>query len=468
MGGAGEDAVTASDGGSTASPAARTPRGPRLVPLLARWVLAVFFREVRVEGLERLPRGRPLVLVANHINALVDPALLLGFLPVRPRFLGKSTLWEIAVLRPFLALAAAIPIHRRQDEGVGADPAKNTEAFARCHEALAEGGAVAIFPEGRSHSEPALVELKTGVSRIVLEAERRFPGIGVRVVPVGLVFEEKERFRSRVLVVVGEAIDPGPELAASDGDPAGAVRSLTARIRTGLEAVTLNFPSWEEARLLARAAEIFLRPASELPADLDQHQRFAIHRAFTDGYARLRERTPEKVAAVTAAVAAYDADLELAGVLDRQVASTYPTRRVLRFVAKSVALLALRLPAALVGTALSALPFHTVAAIARRRGVTPDLEATYKLFGSLLLYPLFWVLEATAIGVLAGHRHWGLLTLLVAPPTAWVALHFRERGRRFRDEARAYLRLLLRRDATAELRRRRAELLEVIRDLAGV
>ena len=32
------------------------------------------------------------------------------------------------------------------------------------------GGMVLIFPEGKSHSEPALAPLKTGVARIALEA----------------------------------------------------------------------------------------------------------------------------------------------------------------------------------------------------------------------------------------------------------------------------------------------------------
>ena len=49
-------------------------------------------------GLERLPRGRPLLLVANHVNALVDPLLVLGTLPVRARFLAKHSLWRAPVL----------------------------------------------------------------------------------------------------------------------------------------------------------------------------------------------------------------------------------------------------------------------------------------------------------------------------------------------------------------------------------
>ncbi|HYH76092.1 MAG TPA: hypothetical protein VD841_01100, partial [Arthrobacter sp.] len=61
---------------------------------LARLVLKIFFQRVEVVGEERLPLGRPMVLVANHVNGLVDAVLVVGTLPVFPRMLAKSTLWK--------------------------------------------------------------------------------------------------------------------------------------------------------------------------------------------------------------------------------------------------------------------------------------------------------------------------------------------------------------------------------------
>ena len=52
---------------------------------LARLVLDVFFRDVEVIGKERAPRGVPLLVVANHVNNLIDPMLIMGFAGVRPR-----------------------------------------------------------------------------------------------------------------------------------------------------------------------------------------------------------------------------------------------------------------------------------------------------------------------------------------------------------------------------------------------
>lgn len=450
------------------APAGR-PLGLRLLALFARTLLAVFFRRVEVVGAERIPQGRPMVLVGNHVNSLFDPALLLGFLPVAPRFLAKSTLWKHPVVRPFIELAAAIPVFRRQDEGV--DPAKNAETFTRCHEVLRDGGAIAIFPEGRSHDEPALVPLKTGVSRIVLEAESKYGGIGSCIVPVGLTFDDKTRFRSRALVHVGEPIEPAPEIALYEGDPDGAVRSLTARVHQGLAAVTLNFPSWEEARLIRQAAEIYSRPVDHGPAERPLKVSFPLQQDFIEGYHRLQAKSPEKVAAAAAAMRGYHEDLKELRLEDAQVASLYPAGLVFRFLAKSLLLLAIFLPLGLIGTLINFLPYHLAGLGAKSASPTPDTLATYKLFASLFLYPLTWLLLAYLAFQQAGPSAgpWAALAAFAAGPiTGLFAVRYHQRQDYFLRQVRAFLLLRSGQLSVAELKEKREKVLEAIRGLVEI
>ena len=86
---------------------------------------------------------------------------------------------------------------------------------------------------------------------MVLQTEASHPGLGVRVLPTGLVYEAKELFRSRVMIVVGEPVDPAPEVAVHPVDRAAAVRSLTRRIAAGLGAVVTIYPTTEKVRLRA-------------------------------------------------------------------------------------------------------------------------------------------------------------------------------------------------------------------------
>lgn len=449
---------------------------PDRVAAFSRWLLAAFFRSVDVAGAQKIPHDRPLLLVANHVNGLIDPALILGPLPVYPRFLGKNTLWKIPLLRPFLALAGVIPVVRQQDMAGGeADSSSrksaNEEAFAKAYELLAEGGALALFPEGKSHNEPDLQPLKTGAARILLEAERRTPGLGVRIVPVGLHFDRKHKFRSRAFVMVGEPVDPAREvaahLAAGDEDR-NAVYALTERIDEALRSVTLSLPSWEEARLIARAAEVWARPsADEPPRGRPLDQEVPLRRAFAAGYRELSAREPDRVAAVAEAVRRYDRLLAACRLSDAQVATDYPASPAFRFVLGSIWRLLVHLPLAAIGILLNIVPYQVVGWIAHREGrKAADQEATYKLLGSIVLYPLCWGAEAA----FAGWR-WGALAALAvgvaAPVAGWSALRFLEGGSRFLREARAFFVLRTRRDLKRELRVRRTEVVRGLEDLAG-
>lgn len=434
----------------------------RLVGAVARLVLGIFFRDVEARGLDRLPLGRPMVLVANHVNGLIDPLLILGPLPFTPRFLAKSTLWKNPVILPWVKLAGAIPVYRRQDEG--ADPSKNAEMFAQTHELLARGGALALFPEGKSHNEPALQPLKTGAARIVLEAHAKFGDLGTRIVPVGLVFDARERFRSRALVQVGEPVDPTPEMPLYLEDGPEAVRALTRRVDQALKQVTLNFLSWEDAQLISRAADLYGRPRLDLPQGRRMAESFALHRAFVEGYQDLRQRFPDRAAAVAGCVREYDALLREHHLRDSQIAAAYPSLPVLRFVGRTLLRLVFPLPLALIGTVLNWPPYRLVGEIVRRVVRTGDQQATYKLFGSLFLFPVFWLLEAWLAGRWLGLGA-ALVTFLAGPVTALATLRFHETGAAFLRESRAYLLLRFRKKLAAELRHRREELFRQVEEL---
>ena len=203
---------------------------------MARLVLHVFFREVEVTGRELIPRGVPVVFVANHNNSVVDSVLLLALPGSCPRILAKSTLFSHPVMGPLLALVGALPVYRRQDPG--ANVSRNFETFARCGKVLAAGGRILLFPEGESHNEKRRRPLKSGAARIVLEAEARRGPLGVRIVPVGLNYEAKDSFRSKVWMCVGSALDPAAEILRHKEEPRAAVRALTERVALALDSLT--------------------------------------------------------------------------------------------------------------------------------------------------------------------------------------------------------------------------------------
>jgi hypothetical protein len=236
----------------------------------------------------------------------------------------------------------------------------------------------------------------------------------------------------------------------------------------------VSYDTWEEARLITRAAEIWARPALDVPRRPRLAALADAQRAFASGYRLLAARHPERLADVAAAVRRYDRLLHAAGLRDAQVASEYPLPPVARFLRRTLGTLVVRLPLAAVGTALNVLPFLAVRLLVRRvRGA--DQKATWKVFVSLLLYPLTWVAEAVAAGWLAGGAAGAaagvaaaLVVLVAAPASGLLALRFHDRRSRLAAEARAYLLLRTRRRFAAELRAERQDLHRRVSELVDL
>jgi 1-acyl-sn-glycerol-3-phosphate acyltransferase len=169
----------------------------------------------------RLPQGA-IVVVSNH-DSLLDPFLLGAALERPLRFVAKEELWASRVVGGVLDRLGGIPVRRgRGDLG----------AMAAAALALADGDAVAIFPQGTVLGSGARPWLR-GAARLAI-------GTGAPIVPVRILGAERALRpgtrlprRARVRVVVGEPIrvEPAKPTIAS-------ARDLTATVRATIESLT--------------------------------------------------------------------------------------------------------------------------------------------------------------------------------------------------------------------------------------
>jgi len=225
----------------------------RTLGLVARGLVLAFHRSVDVRWRNRLPRDRPVLIVANHGNGFVDPIVVAGVLGRLPRFLGKAALWKVVVARPFLWLAGVLPVYRSAD---GDRSSNNASVFEACHDELAQGATVAIFPEGTTGDRAGLDRVKSGAARIALGALPTAPD--VVIVPIGMAFESRVETRSRAAVMFGEPIvvsDFAGVGLGDDGEPSrDDATSLTAKITESLEQVSPQFADLDEREMLRAAA----------------------------------------------------------------------------------------------------------------------------------------------------------------------------------------------------------------------
>lgn len=196
-------------------------------------------------------------MVANHPNSLVDPAILIHLLPRRIRFGARHGLFR-GPLRPILEALGAIPLYRLQDTQRA--QRQNLVSIASYVDQLSKGRVTAIFPEGYSHDEPYVDALKTGAARIALQAEKAQEfKLDLSIVPVGLQFEPRRRFRADAFVRFGEPFTFTDLAERYQMEPRQAIRALTERIELALKKLAYHLDSGEHTPLVERVVDIYLR-----------------------------------------------------------------------------------------------------------------------------------------------------------------------------------------------------------------
>lgn len=426
------------------------------VTAMARAVTWLFYR---VDCAGPAPPSGAVLILPNHPNALLDPAVVWATSGRHIRFLAKSTLFD-GPLKPLLVAAGAIPVYRRIDQA--GDTSENARTFATVAAALAVGEAICLFPEGVSHSTGRLQPLRTGAARMALAAEA--VGTRVAVVPVGLNFDRKTTFRSRVTVMYGEPFSCA-DLAAGSGTHDGkAVRAATDRIAASLRRLVVEADPDADTRLIERVDRLYtaVRGGALTPQD-----RVARRQVIAAGIERLRALEPERYGDLLLRFRRYDERLRRFGLRDRHLDWHVSTGEALWFAARELVIALVLGPLCLAALVLFAVPYHVTERLSRRFASEPDTVATVQVLGGAAVYAA-WLAVVGAIGWWFVGPFAAAAAIAVAIAIAGAGLFALERESAVFDAIRAWVFLRRTRVNTRErLRRRRSDLADLLDEVYG-
>lgn len=243
---------------------------------LSRWCIYGFYREIITIGYENVPKEGPVIACSTHHNMIVDPAVLANTFPHKRRlhFWAKNSLFGNKYFNIVLASGGVVPVDRTT---------KNNKAlFSATFEVLKLGEVVALFPEGTSHSQSRLLELKDGASWAALEyaalvsdlesksgdikKQSDIPEMAV-IVPVGLIYVQKSKYRSSVIATYGSPIHVELYLEDFKKDGRSTVKRLTKHIEAEMEKLTINAHDWETSNAATMARRLLFSVDKRVPLE---------------------------------------------------------------------------------------------------------------------------------------------------------------------------------------------------------
>ena len=301
------------------------------------------------------------------------------------------------------------------------------QSVARAIEVLRAGDAFGIYPEGTTHAESLVQRIKTGASRIVLEYQAGGRGAALTLIPVGLAFDARKSFRSRVRVSFGEPIPVAPYAAVHRQDPLRAVDALTAAIQEGMQAEVLHVARPERQDLIRALEQVY---RGDLIRELEEERGLGdrqidplrLSRTIADAVAHFEERDPERVARLWEGLQHYRGLLATYHVRDqavRSLAERTPGRARIRRSWDA----AVGLPIFAYGLVVNGLPYLLPRLIARRTARKETDYATTRLLASIVAFPLLWALETWIVWRLGGVR-WAAGFALSLPLSGLLAYRY--------------------------------------------
>jgi len=167
------------------------------------FMFKLYFK-TEIVGMEKLPPGAAFIFAPNHQNTLIDALTMLtlkhGWQPV---FLARADIFKKSAISKILTFLKILPVYRIRDgyENLSL----NDRIFQKTMDVIRHGNGLVILPEGSHVGFKRLRPLKKGIARIVLQTENAADGsLNIHIVPVGLDYSNYVKYRSKLLIRIGE------------------------------------------------------------------------------------------------------------------------------------------------------------------------------------------------------------------------------------------------------------------------
>jgi 1-acyl-sn-glycerol-3-phosphate acyltransferase len=200
--------------------------------------LFFYFKKIKVYDIENIPKDKPVLLLSNHQNALLDALLIAVKCGRFTYFLSRASVFKKSFISAILNSLQMLPVYRVRD-GWGTIT-NNTAIFETCSKLLHKNEAIVVFPEGNHNLNRTVRPLSKGFTRIVFNTLEKFPEIDLQLVPVGVNFKNAKQCPDSASVFFGKPIAARSFVSENRNTD---VINLKEKIKTEISKLTTHIPA---------------------------------------------------------------------------------------------------------------------------------------------------------------------------------------------------------------------------------
>lgn len=223
----------------------------------------IFMKRMAILGKENFPKNKPVILISNHQNAMLDPVLICVFTPRQLHWLTRADVFKNDVVRYILSRLNMLPVYRERD-GVGELKNKNEAVFDECYKRLSRKAVIAMFPEGTHRGKKQLIDFKKGLARLAYGAlQANDANKDLVILPVGLDYSGFYDYHPEFILNIGKPVKAADYFDKEGKDLALSMNRLLGDAREALSKLMLDVKEDEDYEVVVGLRELVMSMAPD-------------------------------------------------------------------------------------------------------------------------------------------------------------------------------------------------------------
>lgn len=376
--------------------------GYKLLFAYTRFHFRLYYPHIHVEGIENIPKDKPLIFASNHQNALMD-ALTVLFTTNRPvYFLARADIFKKKWLARILTFLKLMPVYRVRD---GSDMLQqNKGVFQTTAHLLLSGQSLGIFPEGSHQDKKRLQYLKKGICRIAFEAaaETQFT-LNFDIVPIGLDYSNYQKQGADLIVSVGNPIEVMNYYSLYRDNPNRAITKLRDDLEVALKPLMIHCENLKEYDFIKNYTEYTVENKAINEGSRDPYCQFKYKQKLVTELNALSIEQP--------AVYQELKDRNSRFLVGNHINTIPQPKRKPSTIAKLIIRVLLTMWFVVPGVILNIVPYKLVICLSSK-AKDSQFVSSFRIGLSLILYPVWYLFLLLTIGNIIGYFSTTLIVII--------------------------------------------------------